>query len=137
MADSPLTKRLGMKTGFSALILNAPDGFIASLDPLPEGSSIHTSPDTSTTYDLINVFVSSKAGVDRHAATALDSVKKGGLLWFTYPKKSSKVKTDVSRDTGWEAINSAGWEGIAVISVDDTWSAIRFRPHEDIRSRNR
>jgi hypothetical protein len=137
MADSPLTKRLGMKIGFHALILNAPDGFIASLDPLPDGASISTSREGNTSYDLVNMFVSSKAEVDQHAATALDAIKKGGLLWFTYPKKSSKIKTDVSRDVGWDAINDAGWEGIAVISVDDIWSSMRFRPHEDIKSRNR
>jgi hypothetical protein len=137
MADSPLTKRLGMKSEFRTLILNAPDGFTASLDPLPVGASISTSRDSDTSYDLVNVFVSSRAEVDQHATLALDAVKKGGLLWFTYPKKSSKIKTDVSRDVGWDAINGAGWEGIAVISVDDTWSAVRFRPHEDIKSRNR
>jgi hypothetical protein len=137
MADSPLTKRLGMKPGFKALIVNAPDGFVASLDPLPESAVIHTSRNGTTIFDLVNVFVSSKADVDQHAPLALDAIKKGGWLWFTYPKKSSKIKTDVSRDLGWDAIHSAGWEGIAVISVDDTWSSMRFRPHEDIKSRNR
>src|SRR5688572_7633084 len=120
MADTPLTKRLGMKPGFRTLVLNAPDGFVASLDPLPENAVIHTSRDANTTYDLVNVFVSSKAEVDQHAALSLDALKKGGWLWFTYPKKSSKIRTDVSRDVGWDAVTGAGWEGIAVISVDDT-----------------
>ena len=136
-AYTALTKRLGLKAGFRALILDAPDGFIASLDPLPDGVSISVSREADTAYDMVNVFVSSKADVDQHAALALNAVRKGGLLWFTYPKKSSKIKTDVSRDAGWDALTGAGWEGIAVISVDDTWSAMRFRPHEDIKSRNR
>jgi hypothetical protein len=137
MADTALTKRLGMKPGFQALILNAPDGFVSSLDPLPESAVIQTSRDGDTTYDLVNVFVSSKAEVDQYAALALGALKKRGWLWFTYPKKTSKIKTDVSRDVGWDAVTTAGWERIAVISVDDTWSAVRFRPREDVKSRNR
>jgi hypothetical protein len=49
-----------------------------------------------------------------------------GILWLAYPKKSSSVKTDLSRGDGWEGLADSGWVPVAQVSVDDTWSALRF-----------
>ena len=69
------------------------------------------------------------------AQGAIGAVKSNGLLWVTYPKKSGKIKTDISRDMGWEAMTQAGWDAVTLVSVDDTWSALRLRPLADIKSR--
>ncbi|MGH3665245.1 MAG: hypothetical protein ACRDU8_03995 [Egibacteraceae bacterium] len=61
----------------------------------------------------------------------------GGLLWPAYPKRSAKVDTDLTRDVGWDAVTKAGWDGIAQVSVDDVWSAVRFRPVADIKRSRR
>jgi len=58
----------------------------------------------------------------------MQALKPGGLLWFAYRKKSSKVKTDISRDIIWEGLMSIGIHPVTLISIDDTWSALRFRP---------
>jgi len=137
MTQSPLSKKLGIKPGYQCLILSAPDGYIEMLDPLPDGATIRTSRDGKTTYDLVQDFVKSKAEVDAKAQPAIDAVKQKGLLWLTYPKKTSKIKTDIHRDVGWEAVYDAGWEGVSLISVDDTWSAMRYRPHEEIKARQK
>ena len=134
MAETSIVKRLGIRPGHKLLILNAPDGYIDSLGALPEGAQLHTSADGGR-YDLVQTFVYSKADVDRLAPSALAAMKDGGLMWFAYPKKTSKIKTDINRDMGWDVVNNAGMEGIAIISIDGTWSSLRFRPSHDIKRR--
>jgi hypothetical protein len=131
MADTPLAKKLGVKPGHKVLVLNAPQGYLQTLDPLPEGVEVATS--GGGAFDVVQAFASSKEDIDRYARQALDAVRPGGLLWFAYPKKTSKVKTDINRDVGWDSLTDEGWECIAQVSVDDTWSAGRFRPSTDVR----
>jgi hypothetical protein len=126
MADSSLAKKLGLKPGWRALILNAPDGYRALLDPLPEGVDLTTTPDG--TFDFVQLFAKNKADLAEYAPAAMAAVKPGGMLWISFPKKTSKIQTDISRDTGWDVIQQAGWQGVFLISVDDVWSAMRFRP---------
>lgn len=135
MSERTLTQRLGIKTGHKCLILNAPDSYLKTLGELPPNTSLRTEPDGSS-YDLIQVFVRNKAEVDTLAPIAIDTIKHDGLLWMTYPKKSSKIKTDITRDIGWETVNAKGLETVAAISIDDT-SGLRFRPTEKVKRQSR
>lgn len=134
MADSSLARKFGIKPGHRLLVVNAPEGYMERLAPLPDGAEISTTAEGSP-FDFVLVFMRSKADVDIHAPHAMEAVKPGGLLWFAYPKKTSGIKTDISRDEGWETAHQAGYQGIALISIDDTWSAMRFRPTSEIKSR--
>jgi hypothetical protein len=122
-----------IKPGRRLLLLNAPDGYLSQLQPLPEGVELIQAPEG--TVEAVHLFVKDRAELEQHAATAINAVKPGGLLWMSYPKKSSKVKTDLTRDIGWDVVTDVGWTGIAQVSIDDTWSAIRFRPAEDVGRR--
>jgi hypothetical protein len=139
MAETPLVKKLGIKPGYKLLILNAPEGYLTTLGALPEGVEVRTeAKDTvgiSGPFDAVQLFAHSKADVDQFAPGAIRAVKSDGLLWISYPKKSSKIKTDIHRDVGWDAVVKAGFEGVSLISVDDTWSAMRFRPASEVKSR--
>lgn len=77
--------------------------------------------------DFAVVFVTRTADITQLALPAIRAIKEDGLLWFAYPKKSGAIKTDISRDHGWEPVVDLGFEGCRQIAVDDTWSAIRFR----------
>lgn len=79
-------------------------------------------------FDYVQLFATDVAELDRLAPAALRAVKPDGLLWCCYPKGTAKIKTDLNRDRGWDIVTAAGWEGIAIVSIDDTWSALRFRP---------
>lgn len=131
MAETTLTKKLVIKPGYTLLILNAPQGYTALLDPLPDGVTVQTTADGQ--YDLVQLFVYSKADVAAHAPGAIAAVKSGGLLWFAYPKKSGAIKTDINRDAGWQIVLDAGWDPVTQISIDDTWSSLRFKPTGDIK----
>ena len=119
-----------MQAGQRALIMNAPDGYVAALEPLPEGIEVLDCPDGR--FDFVQLFVKSILELEELGPVALKTVTYDGLLWISYPKQRSKVDTDISRDTGWDVISQAGLRPVAQISIDDTWSALRFRPTERI-----
>jgi hypothetical protein len=124
--------KLGIKPGHRVLVTGAPEGYLDVLGDLPEGAALSTEADGAQ-YDVVQAFVRDKAAVDKAAPGTLGALRPGGMLWFSYPKKTSRIKTDINRDKGWDALNEAGWECIAQVSIDDTWSAGRFRPAADVK----
>ncbi|MBZ0318702.1 MAG: hypothetical protein K8L91_19970 [Anaerolineae bacterium] len=134
MSERILTQKLGIKAGHKCLILNAPEGYLKQLGELPPNTALATEPDGNR-FDVVQVFVHNKTDVDTLAPIAIDALKHDGLLWMTYPKKSSKIKTDITRDIGWETVNAKGLETVAAISINDTWSGLRFRPSEKVKRR--
>ena len=68
------------------------------------------------------------AELDRIGVAAIRAAKHDGLLWISYPKGSSKVKTDLNRDILRGLLHKEGLDAVAMISIDDVWSAMRFRP---------
>ncbi len=132
MVENPLINKLGIKAGQTILLLNAPDGYAGSLGPLPSGTEMTTSAEGQ--LDLVQAFVYNKADVDKLGPLAIKSVKPGGLLWFIYPKKTSSIKTDITRDTGWDIVYNTGWRPVALVAIDDTWAGFRFRPAADVKT---
>lgn len=136
MAVSDLAKKLRLQSGQKALAIHPPEGFAEELGGLPEGvewSEVQEGgsiPADVEAWDFIILFAGNAAAVRELAPAALQAVKKDGLLWMCYPKGSSKVQTDLNRDTGWGPVSDAGWEGVSLVSVNGTWSAMRFRPLE-------
>jgi hypothetical protein len=130
MPESSLTKKLVLKPGYRVLLLNAPAGYPALLGELPPGATLEENP--AGQYDLVQAFVKSKAEAEALWPTAVEAVKPGGVLWMTYPKKTSAIKTDINRDSGWESLKAAGWNTVAAVAIDATWSALRFRPVSEI-----
>lgn len=130
MPDSPLAKKLPVKPGYRVLLLNAPANYRALLGDLPSGSTVEEN--SSGQYDLVQAFVKSKAEAEALWPVAVAAVRPGGILWMSYPKKTSAIKTDINRDSGWESLKAAGWDTVAAIAIDDTWSALRFRPLAEI-----
>jgi hypothetical protein len=123
MADNPLARKLLIRRGNRLLVLNAPPDWLERLGPLPDGVEVVEGP-----ADVVHLFVSRKAEVDANAPAAMQATRPGGVLWASYPKRSAKVATDLTRDRGWEAFSQAGWRPVTQVSIDDVWSALRFRP---------
>ncbi len=127
---SALAKKLRIQPGHRALILNSPAGYMDELGELPEGVSVATEPDGE--FDFVQLFVNSRAELERLAPVAIRAVKYDGLLWLCYPKQSAKVKTDITRDVGWDIVLQAGLRPVTQIAINDIWSALRFRPVEKV-----
>ncbi len=127
---SALARKLRLQAGQRALILNAPAGYLNELGELPEGVSVATEPDGD--FDFVQVFVGNRAELERLGPVALRAVKYDGLLWLCYPKQSAGVKTDITRDVGWDVILQAGMRPVTQVAINATWSALRFRPTEKV-----
>ena len=139
MAQSSLIKKLRIQPGQRITIINPPPGYLDQLGDLPEGVELASEPEgvglanqPGDTFDFVHLFVKNIAELERLGPTALRAVKHDGLLWISYPKRSSKVETDISRDVGWDVIQEAGLRPVTQVSIDAIWSALRFRPAERV-----
>ncbi len=128
MAESALVKKLKLKPSQRAAVVNAPDGYLQELGPLPNG--VQVAEKLSGKFDWVQVFVKNKAELDKLVPRLVRALKPDALLWISYPKGTSKIQTDLTRDKGWEAIQQADLKWITLISVDETWSAFALRPYK-------
>lgn len=117
-----LAKKLHLKPGMRMAVVNAPRGF--AISDMPAGT--RQAQKLQRDLDLILLFAVSQKELATHWRKALAAVKQDGALWVAYPKKSSGVPTDLGMGE-WEATKGSDWNPVAMIGVDDTWSAARFR----------
>jgi len=130
MSKTALVKKLRIQPGQRVLIMSAPQGYFDELGDLPEGVEVAGEPDG--TFDFVQLFVKNLAEVGGLGPAAVEAVKHDGLLWISYPKRSSKVETDLSRDVLRKVIAKMGLRPVALVSVNDVWSSMRFRPAEKV-----
>jgi predicted SnoaL-like aldol condensation-catalyzing enzyme len=129
-----MVKKLGLKPGMRALVLGAPSGYMNSLAPLPD--QVEVSQNLGSTHEFVQFFATKKSDIAKSAKKLLQSATPGALVWITYPKKTSGVDSDLSREAVWAAMEGTGWRPVSQIAIDEIWSALRFRPTEDVKSRN-
>ena len=123
---SPLARKLKLKAGARAAIVGADSGYVDRLDP-PAGATMRT--DLEGPLDWIQVFVKSTAELAAVAPKLKAAIAPDGLVWISYPKGSSKMQTDLTRDKGWEPLEGTDLMWLSLVSVDDTWSAFGLRPY--------
>ena len=128
MAENTLVKKLKLKAGQRAAIVGAPSGYLSQLQPLPDGVELNEI--LTGTFDWIQIFVRKKAELDAAVPQLLAALKPESLLWVAFPKGSSKIQTDLTRDTGWDVLHSADLKWVNLIAVDSTWSAFSLRPYK-------
>jgi hypothetical protein len=122
---APLAKRMQVKPGQTVLAVNAPKDYAQILGELPEGARLVTRGDPAGA-DHVHVFVKDSGELARVGPKAVAGVQGGAVTWIAYPKKTSAVDTDLTRDRGWEAITDE-IDAVSQVAVDDTWSALRFK----------
>ncbi len=133
MPDTSLIKKLGIKPKHRVNILNAPEGFSEQIGTLlPEDVELLTTPTPVGNFDVVLQFVRNKAEVEEDTPEAIQQIKPGGLFWVSYPKQSSKVPTDINRDILWKIFPNSEWRPVTQISIDEIWSALRFRPKSEV-----
>jgi hypothetical protein len=123
-SGTPLIKKLGIKSGFVIAVLQPPGDYFKWLTPLPEKVVVKEKP--AGQLDFIHLFVKDKKTFQNLLLRAKKNLKKDGMLWVSWPKKASKVPTDLDeniiRDFGLEE----GLVDIKVCAVDDVWSGLKF-----------
>ena len=133
---TPLFTKLNLGMHREILVVNAPHSFAPELAALA-GVTVRRDPGRLAEIPFALVFVQTFAEVE--AATKwLPKARGDALVWFAYPKGTSKrYRCEFNRDTGWTAVGAAGFEGVRMVSIDEDWSAFRFRRTEYVKSLSR
>jgi hypothetical protein len=119
--------KLNLKTQREILVLGAPPSFEPELQSLREVSILRDARKAKT-IEFVIVFVTRRAEVDAAVKLILRKTAGDVVLWFAYPKGTSKrLVSEINRDTGWEALREAGFEAVRLVAIDADWSALRFR----------
>ena len=127
--------KLNLKDQKEILVIDAPDSFVPELKAL-KGVKVHRNPGEAKKFEFALAFASQKAAIERLSKALATKAEGDAVLWFAYPKGSSKrFKCDFNRDNGWEVIRAAGWDTVRQVAIDEDWSALRFRRREFINHR--
>lgn len=129
--------KLNLKDQRQILVVDAPVSFEPELQRLA-GVKVQTTMPKIGGVDFALVFATEQDEVDRAAAALARLTEGDAIVWFAYPKGSSKrYKCSFNRDTGWKALGKAGFEPVRQVAIDEDWSALRFRRAEFIKSMTR
>ncbi len=129
-----LVDKLGIKPGTAVAILAAPTGFKATLGKLPAGVKVNAS--VRGAQSFVHVFTRSRADLAKRLTSLNKFLRDDGVIWVSWPKKSSGVATDVTEDSVRDVALPLGLVDVKVCAVDDTWSGLKLvRRLENRRSR--
>lgn len=133
--STEIFKKLNLKDQAEILVLNAPKSFVSELDDFHEATVLRDINEIQG-IDFSLAFVIKQADLDEISNTIAERAVGDALIWFAYPKKSSKkYKGELSRDTGWHVIREAGFEPVRMVSMDEDWSAFRIRRADFIKQK--
>ena len=131
-------KKLNYKDQDKIYVVNAPKSFDKETDEMLTITSLKTTLGTAKEVGFFLGFVTKQKEVDELTKKVAPLIKGDGLLWFAYPKGSSKkYKCEFNRDNGWNELGKHGFEPVRMIAIDEDWSALRFRKAENIKTMTR
>lgn len=125
MSDKPIIQRLSLKPGYKFLLINPPARYTDVMGELAAGVQLLS--ETNTPVEAIQVFVRNRQELEALLPRLKQQMAPKGMLWVTYHKGTSKVKTDINRDTINAYAQTLGLQGIAMISIDEDWAALRLK----------
>ncbi len=129
--------KLNLKDQKRVLILNAPASFEPELKAL-SGVTVERDLKTADGIDFSLAFVTKQSEVDTCGKAIAKKAQGDAVVWFAYPKGSSKkYKSEINRDSGWKVLGDGGFEPVRMVAIDEDWSAVRFRRVEFIKNLTR
>ena len=123
-SGTPLAKKLGIKEGACVCLLGAPEHYRELVAPLPPGVRFVTKPGMEAV--LVHLFTKEKAELAGHLHAILASMPRDGAIWVSWPKKASKVATDITEDTIRAVALPMGLVDVKVCAVDEVWSGLKL-----------
>jgi hypothetical protein len=124
-SNKSVATRFAIQPGQSVRLLNAPSNAAALIGRLPVGAQLASKGDGAA--DRVIFFTNTVKELDKLLPAAIDATAPDGALWVTYPKTDTKL-SDVSRQSVHDKLRLAGWKPVAVMSLNEVWTAIRARP---------
>lgn len=134
---SPTFGKLNLKDQTEILVLNAPASFEPELATL-RGVTVRRAVNDASEIAFSLAFVITQKDVDTLGKSVAKKAKGDAVVWFAYPKGTSKkYKSEINRDRGWAVLGTAGFEPVRMVAIDEDWSATRFRRVEFIKTMTR
>ena len=121
-------KKMNFKTSKNGVVLNAPPSFEANIEAMQGLTTFSRGMKNVEKTDFILAFCTKQSEVDAVVVEAAEKLKGDGMLWYAYPKGTSKrYKCEFNRDNGWALLGKYGFEPVRMVAIDENWSALRFR----------
>lgn len=130
-SGTPLAKKLGIKSGMRVWLRNAPEAFEDLLEGLPDDVSL--SRRKRTNVDLVVCFATSANRLEADVDLARSAISPDGMIWTAWPKRASRVPTDITEDRLREMFLPTGLVDVKVCAIDDTWSGLKFVIRKELR----
>lgn len=131
----PLAAKLGFKEGSTVHVIGAPAHYKALLAPIPAGVTFATKVSADT--DIVHVFVTRRTELATRLSVVLPAIKPDAAIWVSWPKKASKMPTDITEDVIRELALPMGLVDVKVCAVDETWSGLKLVIRKALRSAKR
>jgi hypothetical protein len=128
---SPLAKKLQIKTGQTWLILNSPEDYLATLEPIPDEVTIKF--EISGSVDGVQAFVKNSGELAQALQQLKPVLTDDTILWIIYPRKNSGIDTDLSMMNSWSEPEQHGLRPVAAVAINNVWSSLRFRPEHLVK----
>ena len=130
-SGTPLARKLGITEGSRVVTKHAPDDYAHLLEPLPAGVLFEEVVSQAT--DIVHVFSDRKENLKTELEALRNSIKQDGVVWVSWPKKASKVPTDITEDTIREVALPLGFVDVKVCAVSEVWSGLKLVIRKELR----
>lgn len=126
-SGTPLVVKLGIRDGMRAMLIGVPDKFpeISGYGRFAAVDAVAPSP-VERVFDYIHVFETDRCRLEDLLGTVRGSLKPDGMIWMSWPKKASKVKTDITEQVLRDLLLPTGLVDVKVAAMDETWSGLKF-----------
>ena len=125
MSEKTIVQKLLLKPRQKLLLVNAPKGYVDALEPLPIGVAVGTK--AGEKVDVVQVFATSRNELVSNLPKLKVYLGQESIIWVSYPKSTSKLKSDINRDSIREYALTIGLGAVAIFSIDSDWSALRLK----------
>jgi hypothetical protein len=133
-SGTPLPRKLGIRPGHRLVLLDAPDGFDATLADLPAGVTVHRDLAGAEPADVVVLFVTERHELARRLDGVRRRMARDGGFWVAWPKKAAKVPTDMTEDVVREVALPTGLVDNKVCAIDAVWSGLRLVIRRELRT---
>ncbi len=130
-SGTPLVRKLGIAEGMVVLTIGAPDNYLDLIAPVPAGVRVTDRAPRKPAF--VHLFTASRADIDQRLRRLRKTLVSDGVVWVSWPKKTSGVPTDITEDTIRAVALPLGFVDIKVCAVDETWSGLKLMIRKALR----
>jgi hypothetical protein len=123
-SGTPLPQKLGLKPGLTVVTINAPTNYQRLLGSIPEGVTFSNRLKPNASF--VHVFITNRSELEKRLSVLRETAADTGIVWVSWPKKSSGVPTDVTEDVVRAVALPLGFVDVKVCAIDETWSGLKL-----------